>query len=127
MDVDDDAEADDDIEPHGGPQGRGFPADKPAVELAQQDVALSQPPMAVWGSTLLSDDTMAALVSDEYDPFWIRNNGLDPSILEEWTRRQTSRQNIKFFFSVVFKISDIFRLPVLLEGTLVEKDATVSD
>lgn len=119
-------QTDDNIEADRDLQTQAPPAENPQSEPSNQQVDLAQPPTTDFTKTLLADETFEALVRTDYDPFWMRNTGLDPSVLAEWTSHQISRYKIGQFFSAVFKTGDIFRLPIILEGASVVKTAVVS-
>lgn len=121
-----DLQTGDDIEANGDVQDQGLPVGIPQVEPTNEEMELPQLPATDFTTTLLADNIFEALARTDYDPFWMRNTGLDPSILAEWTSHQISRYKIGQFFSAVFKTGDIFRLPVVLEGKSVAKTAVVS-
>ena len=64
-------------------------------------------PAIDFSKPLLSNEVFAILTSQTYDPSWIQNSGLDPSII---TNQQTSKQKLHEFFAAVFNIGDVFSM-----------------
>ena len=95
----------------------------PDDEAALQGPQAPQPPPQDWTVPLLTNEVMADLVERDYNPLWLRDAGLDLSVVSAgWTSRRALRE----FFTPVFKVGDVFRLPVILGGESVGKTAVVS-
>ena len=88
-----------------------------------EDPQAAQPPLHGWTVPLLTNEVMAGLVEKEYNPLWLHDAGLNLSVASAgWT----SRRSLREFFTPVFRVGDVFRLPVILEGESVDKTAVVS-
>ena len=108
---------DDEVDFDGAPEEQYLGEEDPQLELETSALSSSQPPTTDWTSPLLTDEAIAQLVQNDYDPMWFQRTALVLSVL--------SRQKLCEFFHVVFKEGDEFRMSVISEGVSVEKLAIV--